>query len=83
VRVTALASDGTRASVELDLEFKMAELLGPRARARARRIRKRNKELQLLLERRRIEAFREREKQRRELELRPEGEIPAEEPPAP
>jgi Mg-chelatase subunit ChlD len=83
VRVTALASDGTRASVELDLEFKMAELSDRELALELDRIRKRNKELQLLLERRRIEAFREREKQRRELELKPEGEIPVEETPAP
>jgi hypothetical protein len=81
VRVTALASDGTRASVEVDLEFKMAELSDRELALELDRIRKRNKELQLLLERRRIEAFREREKQRRELELRPEGDVPAEEPP--
>jgi hypothetical protein len=81
VRVTALASDGTRASVEVDLEFKMAELSDRELALELDRIRKRNKELQLLLERRRIETFREREKQRRELELRPEGEVKTEEPP--
>jgi hypothetical protein len=81
VRVTALASDGTRASVEVDLEFKMAELSDRELALELDRIRNRNKELQLLLERRRIETFREREKQRRELELRPEGEVKTEEPP--
>jgi hypothetical protein len=80
VRVTALASDGTRASVEVDLEFKMAELSDRELALELDRIRERNKELQLLLERRRIETFREREKQRRELELRPEGEVKTEEP---
>lgn len=80
VRVTALASDGTRASVEVDLEFRMAELSDRELALELDRIRKRNKELQLLLERRRIETFREREKQRRELELRPEGEVKTEEP---
>ena len=72
VRITALASDGTRASVEMDLEFKMAELSDRELALELERIRNRNKELQLLLERRRIETFREREKQRRELELRPD-----------
>ncbi len=72
VRITALASDGTRASIEVDLEFKMAELSDRELALELERIRKRNKELQLLLERRRIDAFREREKQRRELELTPE-----------
>jgi Mg-chelatase subunit ChlD len=73
VRVTALASDGTRASVEIDLEFKMAELSDRELALELERIRKRNKELQLLLERRRIDTFREREMQRRELELSPEA----------
>lgn len=72
VRITALASDGTRASVEVDLQFKMAELSDRELALELARIRKRNKELQLLLERRRIDAFREREKQRRELELSPD-----------
>jgi hypothetical protein len=72
VRITALASDGTRASVEVDLEFKMAELSDRELALELERIRKRNKELQLLIERRRIDAFREREKQRRELELSPD-----------
>ena len=76
VRVTALASDGTRASVEFDLEFRMAELSDRELALELERIRKRNKELQLLLERRRIETFREREKQRRELELEPEQPVP-------
>lgn len=76
VRITALASDGTRASVEVSLEFKMAELSDRELALELERIRKRNKELQLLLERRRIDAFREREKQRRELELRPEEPMP-------
>lgn len=72
VRITALASDGTRASVEVNLKFKMAELSDRELALELERIRKRNKELQLLLERRRIDAFREREKQRRELELKPD-----------
>ncbi len=74
VRVSALATDGTRASVELDLEFKMAELTDRELALELERIRQRNKELQLLLERRRIDAFREREKRRRELEITPEDE---------
>lgn len=72
VRVTALSSDGTRASVEMDLEFKMSELSDRELALELERMRKRNKELQILVERRRIEAFREREKQRRELELSPD-----------
>ena len=73
VRVTALATDGTRGSVELDLTFKVAELSDRELALELERIRDRNKELQLLLERKRIEEFRESEKQRKELEVRPDG----------
>ena len=73
VRVTALATDGTRGSVELDLTFKVAELSDRELALELERIRDRNKELQLLLERKRIEEFRESEKQRKELEIRPDG----------
>jgi von Willebrand factor type A domain-containing protein len=73
VRVTALATDGSRGSVELDLTFKVAELSDRELALELERIRDRNKELQLLLERKRIEEFRESEKQRKELEVRPDG----------
>jgi len=69
VRITAMASDGTRATEEMELEFQTSELTDRELALELERIRKRNKELQLLIERRRIEEFREREKQRRELEL--------------
>lgn len=72
VRITALASDGTRASVVVDVDFEMAELSDRELALELERMRKRNKELQLLVEQRRIEQFRERERQRRELELEAE-----------
>lgn len=71
VRVTALASDGTRSSIEFDLEFHVAELTDRELARELERIRSRNKELRLLLERKRIEEFRDRERQRKELELEP------------
>lgn len=73
VRVTALASDGSRGSVELDLSFQMAELSDRELARELERIRDRNRELQLLLERKRIDEFRKTEQQRKELEVRPEG----------
>lgn len=73
VRVTALASDGSRGSVELDLTFQMAELSDRELARELERIRDRNRELQLLVERKRIEEFRKTEQQRKELEVRPEG----------
>lgn len=71
VRVTALASDGARGSVELDLDFRVAELSDRELALELERVRDRNKELQLLLERKRIEEFRAKEKQRKELEIEP------------
>jgi hypothetical protein len=72
VRVTALATDGERGSVEVDLNFKMAGLSDRELAKELERIRERNKQLQLLVERKRIEEFRQREKQRKELEIETE-----------
>jgi len=69
VRVTALASDGERGSVEVDLRFSMAGISDRELAKELERIRERNKQLKLLLERKRIEAFRRREQQRKELEI--------------
>ena len=76
LRVSALSTDGARGAVELDLEFKVAELSDRELARELERVRERNKELQLLLERKRIEDFRAREKQRKELEIQP-GATPA------
>ncbi len=73
VRVTALATDGQRGSVEVDLNFKMAGLSDRELAKELERIRERNKALQLLVERKKIEEFRAREKQRKELEIQPES----------
>jgi len=72
VRVTALASDGTRGSVELDLDFKLSTLSDRELARELERIRTRNRELQLLIERKRIEDF--RKQQRREITIRPSAE---------
>ena len=73
LRVSALATDGARGAVELDLEFKVAELSDRELARELERVRERNKELQLLLERKRIEDFRAREQQRKELEIKPQA----------
>jgi len=75
VRVTALASDGSRGSVELDLDFKLSSLSDRELARELERIRTRNKELRLLLERKRIDDF--RKQQRREIIIRPEAGIPS------
>jgi hypothetical protein len=71
VRVTALASDGSRGSVELELNFKLSSLSDRELARELERIRKRNRELQLLIERKRIEDF--RKQQRREIIIEPGG----------
>lgn len=69
VRVTALASDGSRGSVTLDLAFGRTQLTDLELARELERIRHMNKELLLLKERRKIEDFREREKKDLELEV--------------
>jgi Mg-chelatase subunit ChlD len=67
VRVSALASDGTRGSYEVEFTFEMAGL-SPREQARElERLRELNKNLILLREKERIRAF--RDQQRKEVEI--------------
>jgi hypothetical protein len=74
VRVTALASDGTSASVEFEVDF-AASGKSPRELAlELERIRERNKELMMLVERDHIKRFREH--QRKELSIEGAGEEP-------
>jgi hypothetical protein len=67
VRVTALASNGSSGSVELDLEFETSRLTERELALELDRIRERNRQLILLIERERIRLF--REKQRRVVEI--------------
>jgi hypothetical protein len=69
VRVTALASDGSRGSVELDVTFKLSALSDRELAQELERIRSRNRDLRLLLERKRIDDF--RKQQRREIIIGP------------
>jgi hypothetical protein len=72
VRITALASDGSSGSVELDLDFEKSGLTERELALELDRIRERNKQLLLLVERERIQRFRER--QRKVLEFEPAAE---------
>jgi len=72
VRVTALASDGSRGSVELNLNFKLSSLSDRELARELERIRNRNRDLQLLIERKRIDDF--RNQQRREIIIGPGAE---------
>lgn len=69
VRVTALASDGGRGSVTLDLDFARTQLTDLELARELERIRSMNKELLLLKERKKIEDFRNREKKDLDLEV--------------
>ena len=62
VRVTALASDGSEGSVNLDFMFEKSRLTDEELLRELERVKNRNKELMLLLERKRIQKFRERQK---------------------
>ncbi len=64
IRVSALASDGTRGSTELDIMFRHQDLSDGELQSELERIRKRSRELQLLMERDRQEAFRKAERER-------------------
>lgn len=72
LRVTALAADGTQGSVEIEIQFAMAELTDRELARDLERIRARNRELKLLLERKKIEDFRRQEQQRKEIEIHSE-----------
>jgi von Willebrand factor type A domain len=67
VRVTALTSDGTSASVDVELDFAVSGMSERELSLELQRIRDRNKELTLLVERDHIKRFREH--QRKELEI--------------
>jgi Mg-chelatase subunit ChlD len=72
VRVTALSSDGSSGSVDLELDFATSGLTERELALELERVRERNKQLMLLVERERIQRFRER--QRKQLELGTEAE---------
>jgi hypothetical protein len=64
IRVSALASDGSRGSMEFDLKFAQQGMTELELAADRDRIRQRTKEIQLRLERDKQEAFRKQERER-------------------
>jgi hypothetical protein len=64
IRVSALASDGTRGSTEFEIEFRHLDLTDAELEAELERVRRRNREIQIMMERKRQEAFRKRERER-------------------
>jgi Mg-chelatase subunit ChlD len=69
IRVTALASDGTRGNVTLDIDFNQTKLTDLELARELDRIRNMNKELMLLRERKRIEDFRAQEKKELKIQV--------------
>ncbi len=67
VRVSALASDGTRGSYEFDFRFQKQGLSEREQLRELERLRKLNKNLYLLREKERIESF--RQQQRKEIRI--------------
>jgi hypothetical protein len=74
VRITALSSDGSSGSVDVELDFATSGLTERELALELERVRERNRQLMLLVERERIQRFRER--QRKQLELGTEEETP-------
>jgi hypothetical protein len=64
IRVSALASDGSRGETEFDLHFAQQGMTDLELSAERDRIRERNREIQLRLERERQNAFRKQERER-------------------
>ena len=69
VRITALASDGSRGTAMLELEFSRSQLTTREMATELDRIRRMNKELLLLRERKRIDEFRNKEKKELEIQV--------------
>ncbi|RIK99528.1 MAG: hypothetical protein DCC71_20325 [Proteobacteria bacterium] len=69
LRATALASDGSRGTATVEIEFGRSQLSQREMALELERIRRMNKELLLLRERKRIEDFRSREKKELEIQV--------------
>jgi hypothetical protein len=72
VRVSALASDGSRGTYEFDFLFELSGLTQREKQLELERLRKLNKELLLLREAERVRAFREQQRKELEVEATPE-----------
>jgi Mg-chelatase subunit ChlD len=72
VRVSALASNGSRGTYEFELMFQEAELSQREQRVELERLRDINKQLLLLREKERIKAFREQQRKQVEIEATPD-----------
>ena len=85
VRIVALASDGSRGELELELDFRLSRVGARDKLGELERIRKQNRELELHRRSLEIEAFREQQRKRVEIRVKEEGGAtpPPEIPPKP
>jgi len=85
IRISAMASDGSRGSTDLEVNFQHQDLTDDELEAELDRVRKRNRDIRMVSERERQKVERERVRER-DLELEVEGEpkpAPAPNEPAP
>jgi Mg-chelatase subunit ChlD len=83
VRIVALASDGTRGELELELDFALSQVGSRDKLAELERIRRQNRDLEIKRRSLEIEAFRARERRELEIKLKDDGEPSAAQEPAP
>jgi Mg-chelatase subunit ChlD len=74
VRIVALASDGTRGELELELEFALSQVGSRDKLAELERIRRQNRELEIKKRSLEIEAFRAQQRRDLEIEVKGDGE---------
>jgi Mg-chelatase subunit ChlD len=77
IRVSALASDGSRGSQEIEIQFQPQDLTDAERAAELERIRKRTRELSLLMERKRQEQFRKEIEKSLKIEVEDGKEAPS------
>lgn len=77
VRIVALASDGTRGELELELDFALSQVGSRDKLAELERIRRQNRDLELKRKSLEIEAFREQQRRRLDIRLKEDKPAPA------
>lgn len=83
VRIVALASDGTRGELELELEFELSQAGSRDKLGELERIRRQNRELEIKRRSLEIEAFREQQRRSLQIKVKGGGERAGDSPPPP
>ncbi len=74
VRIVALASDGTRGELELELDFALSQVGSRDKLGELERIRRQNRELEIKRRSLEIEKFRAQQRRSLEIRVREDGE---------